>query len=366
MDVRMDTAGLRRQAEEYYRTQSRRRNLEAAQQVAERWLRAAPDEPRAHAAMASVLLQQGRVAQADAAMRRATEPTALFETMRRVFQRMEIAHKLYRAPEAIRLYDSVRAAPTLLPGTPFHIGNIVSGYGPPFGRLAEFDSLLMANFMAQNAPASMIAYQRRAIRAALGGVVHDSLAAQELDVFERVRAARGAAAATQQISATLLYSLRMPRTQWPQVDTMIGDPRFRPAIALALGDSARLRAAARALDSLLQVVARAGSAEADLGFIAVDAYLALRDTAAALRTLRFAIDSAGPAATYFPLQSQGFTPASFMPRLMLLRADLAAARGFPDEARLWYDRFLAIWATANAELQPVIQRARAARAALGG
>ena len=71
-------------------------------------------------------------------------------------------------------------------------------------------------------------------------------------------------------------------------------------------------------------------------------------------------------AQYFPAQSSGFTPAFFAPRLMLLRADLAAARGLKDEARVWYRRFIDVWNTAVAELQPLVARARKSYADVGG
>jgi hypothetical protein len=49
---------------------------------------------------------------------------------------------------------------------------------------------------------------------------------------------------------------------------------------------------------------------------------------------------------------------------MLIRADLARATGSKAEARLWYMRVLDLWANADAELQPTIDRIRAALAAL--
>jgi hypothetical protein len=47
---------------------------------------------------------------------------------------------------------------------------------------------------------------------------------------------------------------------------------------------------------------------------------------------------------------------------MLMRADLAAGLGFPDEARTWYARVLDLWADADPELQPTVARIRAALA----
>ncbi|MGH7636869.1 MAG: hypothetical protein ACREOK_04390, partial [Gemmatimonadaceae bacterium] len=246
------------------------------------------------------------------------------------------------------------------------IGNAIAGYGPIFGRMVEFDSLLLRGMTAANAPAAVITYQQRAIRAALGGPVHDSLAANERDNFDRVAAQRGTAAATTSIGASLMFALRMPRASWPALDSTVRDAKLRPALALSRGDTAALRRAANALDSILRTIVATGNSDTVYAVVASDAYLALHDTTAALRIVRFAIDSVAPLAAYFPLNSQGFTAAAFAPRLMLLRADLAAARGHRDEARLWYDRFLEAWSTANPEFQPVVERARRVRAALGG
>ena len=365
VDARGDTAALRAQADRYAESQARKRNLAAALEVAERWARAAPDEPRAHNAVAHVLLLQGQVVRANEAMQRATDAGSLLEELRRSFQRMEIALKLGRATEALRLYDSLRAITVPIPNTPMRVGSAIAGYGPPFGRLEEFDSLMTRGMTQAGAPADVILYQRRAIRAALGGPVHDSLAALEGQLFERARATRGASAAMANIQATLMFSLRMPRPSWPALDTSTRDVRLRPAVALSRGDTAALRRTADTLEARLRRIVAGRSADTVYGVIASDAYLALGDTTAALRVVRFATDSAAPLASYFPLNSQGFTAASFAPRLMLLRADLAAARGHRDEARVWYDRFIDVWSTAVPELQPVVQRARQARAALG-
>ena len=52
-------------------------------------------------------------------------------------------------------------------------------------------------------------------------------------------------------------------------------------------------------------------------------------------------------------------------RMMLLRADLAAAAGQRDEAGKWYRRVLDLWSDADPELQPVVTRIRAALGKLG-
>ncbi len=44
--------------------------------------------------------------------------------------------------------------------------------------------------------------------------------------------------------------------------------------------------------------------------------------------------------------------------MMMWRADLAAKLGYPDEARVWYTRMLDLWADADPELEPTVQRMR--------
>ena len=98
--------------------------------------------------------------------------------------------------------------------------------------------------------------------------------------------------------------------------------------------------------------------------IAADAAMAIGDSAGALGRLRFATD------TILPLLYNSVTGTSvggmvlkalMAPRMMLQRAELAAALGFPEEARTWYARVLDLWAEADPELQPIVARIRAAR-----
>jgi hypothetical protein len=209
-------------------------------------------------------------------------------------------------------------------------------------------------------------YQRLAIRAAFAGILSDSLPAAERALFDQISAARGAAVATRAIGSSLSYAMRAPRPSWPPVDTTIRDRKLRPGIALAMSDTTRLRAAARTLDSALATVVATASSDSAFALVAADAYLALRDSAAALRVLRIALDSALMTSALFPLQgnAQGGNVLYFLPRMMLARADLAAAAGQKEEARTWYKRLIDVWGTATPELQPFVERARKAFLAL--
>lgn len=358
-----DTARLRLQSEDYLRTSSRRRNLALARDFAESWVQAAPAEAQGRRALARVAVLQGDYVRAEAELAQVTTPGSLQEELRRQLEDIEIAYKRWKLADAVRAYDRARASSELIPGAPFAFGNAVAGYGPAFGRLVEFDSLLTAQMRLGGAPALMVQYQQHAVRGALTGTFDDSAAVLEKAVFESM-ASRGAAGATRAIAPTLMYGLRAPRTSWPAIDPSILDPRALPAVALAARDTARLRAAAQALDSLTATLSSAGVADSGYAVIAADAYLLLGDSASALRSLRYMLDAAATTTPYFPQQSSGFSSAYFAPRAMLLRADLAAATGQVEEARTWYQRFIDVWSTAVPELQPTVSRAKQSLARL--
>jgi len=308
------------------------------------------------------MIQQGKIREADAVLGNIKEFDSLIEQLRTWLFRMETAYKLGRTGEAAKLYDSARTTRTPIPGsTVLLFGNAISGYGPAFGRLTEFDSVMTINL--RSAPPQVAPYQRQLMRLVVG-VVNDSLVQSERDLFELTRTNRGVTAATRTIAGTLRLGLRLNRPSWPEIDTTIQDLQLRPAIALARGDTAALRLAARALDSAAHTLVALVANDSGFTAIAAEAYLALRDTAAALRTLRFGLDEAAATAVYFPVQSQGLTSSALVPRMLLLRADLAAATGARDEAREFYRRFIDAFSYAMPELQPLVERARKARAAL--
>jgi tetratricopeptide (TPR) repeat protein len=366
-----DTAALRAQARRYVETRSRRRNLERAHAAALAWVQSNPNESRARQGLALVLMLQGNTAAADAEMSRAHSQGAPIEELRRILARIEIAIKLGRAQEALRIYDSVRATSTPLgfatggPGGPPTFGGIIGSYGPTFGRLAEFDSLITTQMRAGNAQPFFIDFQRQAFRVALGAP-QDSFPVAEATAFQQLSAQRGVAGATQLLGPVLYFGLRAPRPAWPAIDTTIPDERFRLAVAAARRDTARIRRGAKVMDSISALAAKSGNADSGYTVIAADAYLLVRDSAAALAMLRRSLDTLTATTTLMPMQNQGGSAAYFYPRSVLLRAELAAALGYRDEARAWYKRFLDLWATADPELQPVVERARRAYAAVGG
>ena len=74
-----------------------------------------------------------------------------------------------------------------------------------------------------------------------------------------------------------------------------------------------------------------------------------------------------PGLAHVSVDGQDFADWQYltMPRMILLRADLAMALGQRDEARTWYSRLLDLWSDADPELQPTVTRVKAALRALG-
>ena len=359
-----DTAALRKQGEEYVRTSSRRRSLELARAYAEAWVNAAPNEAQARRALGRVLVLQGQWAEAERELGTVTGRGSVQEELRRNLELLEIAWKRGRMTDAIKGYDQGRQSnQPLSAASRISFGNAIAGYGPAFGRLVEFDSLLKAQLRVSSMAPYMQRYQVGSLRGALTGAYADSVAMLERMAYDSVLP-RGVGNATRVIIPTLIFGLRLPRTAWPALDTTITDPRLQPAFALAHGNRVKLRAAAEALDSLAAAFASAAVPDSSFALIAAESWMALGDTARALRSLRFMLDVGSQTTLYFPQQSGNFAQVYFVPRAMLLRADLAAATGQLEEARTWYQRFIEAWSTAVPELQPTVERARQSLARL--
>jgi TolB-like protein len=351
----IDSAKVRELTERYARTRSRRRNLQIANETANAWVASAPDELRARAALVHVLLSQGRTGEAATVIARAGTGT-ITDQLNLLLARIEVAYKQGRGSEAVRLYDSLRATPIPVPGSSgVQMGNAMAQFAPAFGRMVEFDSLISAQLRSQPL---MLAYQRELIRAAFVGAVRDSMMRLERVLFDQINGSSGVTNATRAISPSLVFGLRLPRASWPAVDTSIADARIQPVFALMKGDTAKLRAAARTLESKVATAVETAAADSGFAILAAESYLALNDSASALRALRMSLDSAVATTRLFPLQNQQGNLLYLLPRMMLLRADLAAAAGQREEARTWYKRFSDVWSTAAPELQPLVERAR--------
>jgi len=357
-----DTAVFRAHMEDHRRTNARRQTLDRGRRVAEQWVAANPSEDRARLMHATVLLLLGRPEDADSTLRRARLNDSSNAASAAMLARIEIAVKLWRGADAVRLYDSVRSHAVGFAGA-MTTGNLVTLVAPTFGRLKQYDSLVAAG-TPQGVGSSRFKLARETLRLMVGAPT-DSLVPVERSVFDELASAGGPALASRSIAYSLGLGLRIPRPSWPPLDTTVSDPKVRLAVAFSRGDTAALRTAVVRLDSLSSVYLAAMSPDTGATLVAAEGFLALRDSLAALRVTRRWLDSS-LVFTPLLLGSGGTQVQPLLPRAALLRADLAGALGQKAEALLWYGRWLSLWSTADAEFQPLVDRVRKSYAALGG
>jgi hypothetical protein len=233
-----------------------------------------------------------------------------------------------------------------------------------FGRLTEYDSIVTTGLRQAGLVGTREHFVHAALRQMIGLPV-DSLVSLERAVFDEMAPVRGRALATRAILYSLTFGLRVSRSQWPPIDTTVSDPRVPLVAAFVRHDTTSLRKATLRLDSLSTVFATALVPDTGITLVAAEGYLALRDSMSALRMTRRWLDSIAPYSTLI-LASGNTIVQPLIPRAMILRADLAAALGQRDEAKLWYKRLLDFWARAEPEFQPLIERVRKSYAAVGG
>ncbi len=342
------------------RSGTRRRNLEEARAAAEEWVAAGPTERRAHRALARLHLQLGQLTEAQAQLAEAGREADDPELAR---MRLELALKFYRGAEVTHLLDSLLVVWTdPVPHTS------ISLFTPVIGRTTELDTTIRSLFRRATTPSppAVVEYLVQSVRFIMG-TAGDSAVASERRLMGLLQAngACGASCASF-MSPSWTFGLRAPRSPRPVFDSTAKGLRVAPAAALSRGDTAALRVAAVALDSVSRSMVRAGTAEDGTGILASDAFLALGDTTAALRILVRVTDTT---LLVTPMEAPigiGMTFAAMVwPRTMLERADLEAALGHRSEARIWYQRFLSFWSHPDPEFAPLAERARKALGALG-
>ena len=331
-----------------------------AKQDMQAWIDVAPNEARAHFQLARVLSDLGETERADEQLRR-VNPAQDPNIRATLFQsRTDVAIKLGRAAEGRAWFDSIVAGTPDRPGNTWRRGSWVA----MFGEFTRFRAWIAQN---PNRTTEEVAYISRLPRVMLG-VGDDAMVPAERAYFEAKAApACGHRCREERIVPSLAYGLRIPRTTWPALTDSSRDERLLPAKALAAHDTAALRRAAVRLDAAARRNVAAG--ELDLqgwGIIAGESYLVLGDTVRALALARFWVDTAMRAIPLFSSVGDEWPGAPVLwPHAMLLRAELSGALGFNEESRKWYTRVIDLWKGADPELQPVVERLRKSRAALG-
>jgi tetratricopeptide (TPR) repeat protein/TolB-like protein len=331
------------------------RNLDAARRVAQNWVDADPSSSRAHTGLARVFMAQGRLDDAYAQLRltsRAAFP-GNFMTLR---AHIEVDAKVGHGAESRAAFDSLIKAIPDGPGVYQVRGTIELMYG----RLRRF-RIYTGNVYKQFGPPG-IAYGQ-GVPLTFLGIPPADMAAREAAFFSAITdTACSIICRRGWISPTLEFGMRIPRETWAAFKLSSSQDTYEDAArAIAAHDTAMLRRAAILYDSVARRDTHASWSDDGTSVMAADAFLALGDSTAALKIARFYVDSA---LAFQPLfDGVGGSNAAWI-RMMLVRADLAAAIGSRDEAIKWYDRVLDLWADADLEFAPVIERIRATRAAL--
>ncbi len=331
------------------------RNLDAAQRIAANWVAADPSSGRAHTGLARVYMAQGRMDDSYAQLK-LTSTAAFPGNFMTLRAHIETAAKLGHGAESRAAFDSLIKAIPDGPGVYLGRGTMELMYG----RLRRY-RVYTGNYYRQFGPPG-IAYGQ-GLPLVLLGIPPADMAAREAAFFSAITdTACSLSCRRDWISPTLQYGNRIPRESWASFRLDSIKNAFEDADrAIATHDTTLLRHAAFVYDSVARRNTHASWGDDATTEMAADAYLAAGDSAAALKIARFYVDSA---LAFQPLFKGPAGSNAAWIRMMVMRADLAAAIGSRDEAIKWYDRVLDLWAEADAELKPAVDRIRAARTAL--
>ena len=339
-------------------------NLAASKTMAARWLLADTTSERAHYFLGLALLALGETEAAHREFAH-TSMRATPDNLTSLHQRLEVAVKLGLGSEARTLFDSAAKVNPDNPNSQYGAASIDLA----FGHLARWDAVV-ARRAASLGPASL-EYFRQMGRALMG------VPAPDLDRLTWAYQAGIRDSACDRncrlltIFASHAFVIGLANPTWsPLIAPPYTESRQALMYAITTRDSAAIRSAAVAVEKAARDIVHSGRTEIGRAMLAANGYLAVHDSAAALVVTRFFIDSA---MAILPINRALFclgpdmcvVPAWMWPRMMLLRADLEVAKGSPKEAKIWYDKLLDLWSTADPEFQPVVERVRKARAALG-
>jgi TolB-like protein/tetratricopeptide (TPR) repeat protein len=349
------------------KTNSRYLNLRAAQAIGREWVESGPGEGRAHRQLAQVDLMLGETAAANAELHEINSHSDPFVRRQALLDRYEVEVTLGRGREARAALDTLRRE---VRDTSI-LRKLVDVEGAAVGRFRDAEASIEALAVERNWSRERADYVRSLPRVMLG-LPAAGMNALEQRYWNSVAGDSSCSAGlprcrTSALLATMAYAVTTPRAWWPPYDVPTTGFRFGPARGIAIRDTASLRSEQRYLDSLSHArMVSMGDTQATT-IIGADAALALLDSAGALRMTREFTDSIMPAMIRL---TSGVIPSTFgweilfAPRMMLQRADLAAALGHSDEARIWYTKVLDLWADADPELQPTVARIRTAMAKL--
>jgi tetratricopeptide (TPR) repeat protein/TolB-like protein len=347
---------------------SRVLNLQAARRIAEDWVEASQHGARSLLDLGRLNIQLGELAAADDALRQIGKDADRQTRVEGLEWRLQIAAQRADGPGGLKLLDSLGRLMVTTTDSEMYASHAIV-----YGKLQPIHDVIRRLGAASRWPPERVQYTLDVPRILLG--VPDERFLQDERAFWLVAPGDSVCAAglptcrTSFLLPSLAYASNVRRTWWPPFSVETWGYRFEIARGLSMNDRAAVVKSMEWMDSSSHADNRVLAEESSLTALALGGALAIGDSSRALRYARFATDTLLP---YLYDSGVGGTPGgavyykpAMAPRLMLLRAELEAALGSRDEARIWYDRVLSLWSDADAELQPVVARIRAARAALG-
>ena len=339
-------------------------NLRQAQRIAREWTDAGPAEGRAHLNLGILDMKLGELAAAQSELALVPATADPFARTSALEARVQLATLLGNGTAGRAALDTLARELPDDSTKAIRIGAL----GAAFGRLRPLLSALDSYGASHAWTAARRAYTRHRPYVLLGMPL-PSMTDDERRYAESIPGDTNCLAGrpncrVTNLFFTLTYAPRVPRTWTVYQRAPIG-LRFFISYAMMQLDSSGLRTMARFVDSLNLAAHRAGNDELGVPTTVGEAYLALGDSVNAMRTIRWAADSSIAVQARNSATNDGWDwPFLAVPRMMKMRAELAAKLGFAEEARTWYEKVLSLWADADADLKPEVDRMRAAVAAL--
>lgn len=339
-------------------------NFQAARKIAEDWVEASQRGPRALLNLGQVNVSLGELEPADDALRQ-IRPDADVDTRRSsLYWLLQIAAQRADGARGRPLLDSLRRMIV----TPYDSA-LYASYAAVFGKLQPALAVIRRTAAVERWSPEQLRYTLHVPRIVLG-VPSPDVADDERRYWNSLSGDSLCAAGLTSCRTTVLlpslaYALRIKRAWWPSFKVQPIGFRFFAAVALASGNREYITLNLAYLDSLSRARLYMLGDEASTTIIAADLAMASGDSLGALARLRFAGDAILPFLYNSALSASTgglVMKAMAAPRIMLQRADLAAALGYPQEARTWYMHVLDLWSDADPELQPTVTRIRAALA----
>ena len=350
-----DSVGTERQRARFSAQLREYRGRLLALKVVDDWVASAPANPWAHQARAEVLHLVGRDRESWQELHK-VPITASPLNVHGMGVALEIAVRAAKGAEARAWYDS------LVKATAGDSSQRVTlaWYDLFFGRPSRWRRIMDAEVVPALAKQTGIStdvlqrFRLLAVKNGFGLAVAELTAAESAVVFSPAAPPCSARCRAGVLNGA--FREAGVRQRWlPDSIVLALDPGVR---AVVTGDTATMRREAANQERF----GRMAPTITGGGLVgAATLFKAAGDSASALRTVRFFLDSVYVHEFAGRRNNTLVIPTGAL-RTMVLRAELAAAMGYAEEAATWLDRVIDLWAEAEPEWLPDVARLRALRA----